>query len=141
MRVTEIIFGVGALAVAAAHAQDAPSKIAEGEVEEITVVGTRITGSKVTEALPVSVYSSAQIEATGAVSGDDLLRTIPQMGNVAFNPTNGPQTSNSARGDVSSIDLGGAGLGNTLVLLNGRRMVSYPTSQSEGGVQIGRAHV
>ena len=136
MRVTEIIFGVGALAVAAAHAQDAPSKIAEGEVEEITVVGTRITGSKVTEALPVSVYSSAQIEATGAVSGDDLLRTIPQMGNVAFNPTNGPQTSNSARGDVSSIDLRGAGLGNTLVLLNGRRMVSYPTSQSEGGVPL-----
>ena len=131
------IFGVGLLAVTAiAHAQDEASKSAAVELEEVSVVGTRITGSKVSEALPVSVYSSEQIQSTGAVSGDDLLRTVPQMGNVAINPTNGPQTSNTARGDVSSIDLRGAGLGNTLVLLNGRRMVAYPTSQSEGGVPL-----
>ena len=106
------------------------------EVEEITVVGTRIAGARAAEALPVTIMSAEQIQALGAVSGDDLLRSVPAMGNVSFNPTNGQQTNNSARGDISSIDLRGAGIGDTLVLLNGRRMVEYPTSQSKGGVPL-----
>ena len=106
------------------------------DLEEVTVVGTHIAGSKAAGALPVTVMSSDQIQATGAVSGEDLLRTVPSMGNVTFNPTNGQQTNNSARGDISSIDLRGAGIGDTLVLLNGRRMVAYPTSQSKGGVPL-----
>src|SRR5687767_10874072 len=59
---------------------------------EIVVVGTQIRGSRVTEALPVSVLDRNQIDATGALSGDDLIRAIPQMGEVAFNPSNNPQT-------------------------------------------------
>ena len=121
---------------------DEPREVASGsepaaaDLQEITVVGTRIVGSKAAGALPVTVTTAAQIEATGAVSGDDLLRTLPSMGGVSFNPTNGQQTNNSARGDVASIDLRGAGIGDTLVLLNGRRMVEYPTSQSKGGVPL-----
>jgi len=140
------IFGISVLAAPPASATapsvaDAPAPAASdnpnyAELQEVTVVGTRIAGSKAAEALPVTVLSSEQIEATGAVSGDDLLRSIPAMGNVTFNPTNGQQTNNSARGDISSIDLRGAGLGDTLVLLNGRRMVEYPTSQSKGGVPL-----
>ena len=42
---------------------------------------------------------------------------------------NNPQTSNSARGDVNSVNLRSLGVGNTLVLLNGRRLVQHPTSQ------------
>ena len=106
------------------------------DLQEVTVVGTRIVGSKAAGALPVTVTTSEQIEATGAVTGDDLLRTLPSMGGVSFNPTNGQQTNNSARGDIASIDLRGAGIGDTLVLLNGRRMVEYPTSQSKGGVPL-----
>jgi iron complex outermembrane receptor protein len=106
------------------------------DLQEITVVGTRIGGARAAEALPVTVVSANEIQALGAVSGDDLLRSVPSMGNVTFNPTNGQQTNNSARGDISSIDLRGAGIGDTLVLLNGRRMVEYPTSQSKGGVPL-----
>ena len=108
---------------AAQAAQTAPAP-------DIVVVGSQIRGSKVTEALPVSVYDDNQIAATGAVSGDELLRSIPQMGDVDFNPSNNPQTSNAARGDVSSIDLRNLGAGNTLVLINGRRMVQHPVSQA-----------
>ena len=136
--------GTGLLQAAPAYAQDATggsaTKVADSErpetVEEITVVGTRIAGARAAEALPVTVVTSDQIEALGAVSGDDLLRSVPAMGNVSFNPTNGQQTNNSARGDIASIDLRGAGIGDTLVLLNGRRMVEYPTSQSKGGVPL-----
>lgn len=136
------VAALGLLGATGAHAAEAeviqtarsPQPVAE--VEEVEVVGSRIKGAKTTEALPVSVITADQIAATGAVTGDDLLRTIPQMGGVAFNASNGQQTSNSARGDIASIDLRGAGLGNTLVLLNGRRNVSYPTSQSKGNVPL-----
>lgn len=99
------------------------------QVEDIVVVGSQIRGASVTAALPVTVLGQEQIAATGAVTGDDLLRTIPQMGDVLFSAANNAQTSNAARGDVNSVNLRSLGVGNTLVLLNGRRIVSHPTSQ------------
>jgi outer membrane receptor protein involved in Fe transport len=138
-----------ALATAGAWAQEAPAPVAQdsgspaptdedsAEVKDIVVVGSQIRGSAVTAALPVTVLDSKQIDATGALSGDDLIRSIPQMGDVTFNPSNNPQTSNAARGDVNSINLRNLGVGNTLVLLNGRRLVSHPTSQAgEGNVPV-----
>jgi outer membrane receptor protein involved in Fe transport len=98
-------------------------------VDDIVVVGSQIRGADVTAALPVTVLSEEQILATGAVNGDDLLRSIPQMGDVLFSAANNAQTSNAARGDVNSVNLRSLGVGNTLVLLNGRRIVQHPTSQ------------
>lgn len=123
------------LAAGAAMAQTAapaPSQDAEPEaaqVEEVVVVGSQIRGARTTGALPVTVLGQEEIAATGAVSGDDLFRSIPQMGDVLFDSANNPQTSNSARGDVNSVNLRSLGVGNTLVLLNGRRLVQHPTSQ------------
>lgn len=100
-----------------------------GDASDIVVVGTRIEGARVTEALPVVVLDQDRIDAVGAVSGDELIRSIPQMGDVSFNPGNNAQTSNAARGDVGSVNLRSLGVGNTLVLLNGRRIVTHPASQ------------
>lgn len=116
----------------AALAQEAPttgSGEQASQVEDVVVVGTNIRGARTTAALPVVVADREQIEATGATTGDELLRTIPQMGDVLFDSANNPQTSNSARGDVNSVNLRSLGVGNTLVLLNGRRLVQHPTSQ------------
>jgi len=104
---------------------------APSELEEIVVVGSQIQGSKVTAALPVTVVDATQIQATAAGSGDELFRTIPQAGNVTFNSSFLPGSSNSARGDVNSISLRNLGAGNTLVLINGRRTVYHPTTQAE----------
>jgi iron complex outermembrane receptor protein len=52
------------------------------------VVGSQIKGAKTTAALPVTVLDNNQIAATGAVSGDDLFRSIPIMGDVFINPSN-----------------------------------------------------
>ena len=101
--------------------------------EDIVVVGSRIRGTVATAALPVTIIDQKAIDATGAVSGDDLFRSIPQIGDVTFNASNNPQTSNAARGDVNSINLRSLGVGNTLVLLNGRRMVQHPSSQAGDG--------
>ncbi len=122
----------------AAPPKAAPAPVAEEPrtLDQVVVVGSHIAGTATTDALPVLVLDAEQIEATGAVSGDELLRTIPQMGDVLFDASNNPQTSNAARGDVNSVNLRSLGVGNTLVLLNGRRLVQHPTSQgtSDTGV-------
>ena len=114
----------GVAIAGAAAAQDAT-------VDEIVVVGSQIEGSKVTAALPVTVVGAEQLAATAATSGDDLFRSIPQMGDVSFNSGYLPNSSNSARGDVGSVNLRNLGVGNTLVLLNGRRVVAHPTSRAD----------
>lgn len=124
-----------------AAAQDAAGTTATEQVEqavdgdptsaEVLVVGSRIKGSSVTAALPVTVVDSAQIANTGALNGDELFRSIPQMGDVSFNSSYLPNSSNSARGDVGSVNLRNLGVGNTLVLLNGRRVVNHPTSRAD----------
>src|SRR6476660_327539 len=128
---------VGLLAsatAAAAQTPPAPPVAADDQdeattVDDVVVVGSQIRGAAVNAALPVTVLGEEQILATGAVNGDDLLRSIPQMGDVLFSAANNPQTSNAARGDVNSVNLRSLGVGNTLVLLNGRRIISHPTSQ------------
>lgn len=109
-------------------AQSAPADDAT-TLDKVVVVGSHIQGAATTDALPVLVVGAEQIDAAGAISGDELMRTIPQMGDVLFDASNNPQTSNAARGDVNSVNLRSLGVGNTLVLLNGRRLVQHPTSQ------------
>lgn len=108
---------------------DAPASAAAPPEQEIVIVGSRIEGAST--ALPVRVVSENYLDASGATSGDELLRTIPQMGDVLFNASSNANSSNSARGDVSSVNLRNLGVGNTLVLLNGRRMVNHPTSRAD----------
>lgn len=98
-------------------------------LDKVEVVGSHIRGAAATAALPVVVLGQDKIDAAAAVSGDELFRSIPQMGDVLFDASNSAQTSNAARGDVNSVNLRSLGVGNTLVLLNGRRMVQHPTSQ------------
>lgn len=125
-----LLISAGAALAQDAAPQSTPAQEAEAaQVEDIVVVGSQIRGASTTAALPVTVVTQEEIIATGAVSGDDLLRSIPQMGDVLFSSANNPQTSNAARGDVNSVNLRSLGVGNTLVLLNGRRIVQHPTSQ------------
>ena len=98
--------------------------------QEIVVIGTQIQGAQIDDVLPVTVLDEQAIENTGAASGDELFRSIPQAGTVAFNEQNS-DTVNSARGDVGSINLRDLGTGNTLLLINGRRMTLHPGFQTE----------
>lgn len=100
-------------------------------LDTVSVVGSQIAGGSAAAALQVTSLDRQQVDATGATGGDELYRTIPQMGDVSFNPTNGATSSNFSRGDVGSVDLRGLGVGNTLMLLNGRRTVVHPGSQAD----------
>lgn len=102
------------------------------DIEEITVTGTQIKGVPMSGALPVSVVDFEDIEAFGIDSGEELLDFIPENGNNFFNEAENISGGvNSARGDVGAFNLRSLGTGNTLVLLNGRRLVMAPQYQTE----------
>lgn len=116
-----------------ALAEDKPK---DEDIEKISIVGSNIKINRDTGALPVTTVTEDDILNSGALSGDELLAEIPQVGDVGFNEARAGAGVNDARGDVSSINLRGAGSGNTLTLLNGRRLVLHPGTQSENRVPI-----
>jgi outer membrane receptor protein involved in Fe transport len=66
------------LIAASANAQEQDEPL-----EEITVTGTQIKGAKISDALAVSVFSSEDIEILGVESGEELLDSIPEIGQKA----------------------------------------------------------
>jgi iron complex outermembrane recepter protein len=136
LRITSLMGGISLIASAsAAMAQDAPQTDAPAD-DEIVVIGSQIKGADVAGSLPVTVLGEQDIDAIAATNGDELFRAIPQAGDVAFNESRDAGGINDARGDVASINLRALGTGNTLVLLNGRRMVLHPGTQSENLVPV-----
>ena len=102
------------------------------DVEEVVVVGSQIKGAKITGVLPVTIISAEDVDNLGIDSGDELLENMVEQGNNYFNEAE--ETSggvNAARGDVGAYNLRNMGVGNTLVLLNGRRLVNNAGYQTE----------
>ena len=124
---------VGALlATAAFPAQAQDEAPAPGAAQDaIVITGSRIAGSRIDDVLPITVLDETAVETTGAASGEELFNAIPQVGTTAFNEQNTTGGVNGARGDVASINLRELGTGNTLSLINGRRMNLHPGFQTE----------
>ena len=103
-----------------------------GDIEEVIVTGSQIKGAAINDALSVSVVDMQAIDDFGIESGDELLDVIPEQGQNFFNEAENISGGvNSARGDVGAFNLRNIGTGNTLVLLNGRRVVNSATFQTE----------
>ncbi|MGH1470951.1 MAG: TonB-dependent receptor domain-containing protein [Cellvibrionaceae bacterium] len=110
----------------------AQEEVPEGKIDEIIVVGTQIKGAQISEALPITVMTDIDIEALGVNSGDELLEFMAEQGQNFFSEAENVSGGvNSARGDIGAINLRNLGTGNTLVLLNGRRMVNSAAYQTE----------
>lgn len=102
------------------------------QIDEITVTGTHIKGAKITDALAVTVLSAEDIELLGVDSGDELIDLLPENGQNFFSEAENISGGvNSARGDIGAFNLRNLGTGNTLVLLNGRRLVNAASYQTE----------
>ena len=128
-----LLSSTGLMTATMAQAQDAATPATQPAAEaeaDIVVTGSRIQGAQINDVLPVTVLDEQAIENTGASSGDELFRAIPQIGTVAFNEQNAT-TQNNVRGDVGSVNLRDLGTGNTLLLINGRRMNLHPGFQTE----------
>jgi len=114
----------------AAHAQENTAPVSP-TLEEVTVTGTSIKRTD-DAALPVTIVSPEAMDLRDASTPVDLLTSLPAVVNVPINDSN--QGGVSARGDISSVNLRGIGSGNTLVLLNGRRVAAHGISSTEDGV-------
>jgi outer membrane receptor protein involved in Fe transport len=111
---------------------DASADQEETDIEEVIVTGSQIRGAAISDALSVSVISSEDIEVLGIESGDELLDAMPEQGQNFFNEAENISGGvNSARGDIGAFNLRNIGTGNTLVLMNGRRVVNSATYQTE----------
>lgn len=129
--------GIVAAMISPARAQQtsASAQIAVEEEEadsQIVVVGSRIRTGIEPGSTPVQILSGERLEDAASATADEILRSIPQNSNVNFNSE--ASGVNDARGDVSTVNLRGIGSGNTLILLNGRRLVNHPTTQTENDV-------
>ena len=103
----------------------------DADVEEVVVVGSQIKGAKITGSLPVTVITAEDIESLAVESGEELFAELAENGNNGFNQTDFSGGYNASRGDVGSLDLRNIGTGNTVTLLNGRRLVQSPGYATE----------
>jgi iron complex outermembrane receptor protein len=124
--------GAGAgLISTSAYAQE-PDASEAPVLEEVIVVGSQIRGASISSALSVSVLDARDIESMGVESGAELFQLIPENGQNFFNEAENISGGvNSGRGDVGAFNLRNIGTGNTLVLLNGRRLVNSAAYQTE----------
>lgn len=111
----------------AATTRDDPIKL-----EAFTVTGSNIKRLDFEKVLPITSVTMEQIDIRAASQPAELLTALPEVTGLPGNET--ATLGATARGDNSSVSLRGIPSGNTLILLNGRRVVPHPISQNEAGV-------
>lgn len=128
LALSTLVLGMAANTASAQNEADSDDE----EIDEIITVGSQIKGANIRDALAVSVVTAAEIEALGVDSGDELLEFMAEQGqNFFVESENISGGVNAARGDIGAYNLRNLGTGNTLVLLNGRRMVNAASYQTE----------
>lgn len=105
-------------ALTAVAQQDAPPVEKLARVE---VTGSNIARTDIESALPVQVLTREDIERSGSATVAELMSKV--SANVLGH--NDQLSIDSPTPGLSSINLRGIGSGNTLVLLNGRRVANY----------------
>ena len=106
-----------------AQAQDAAPADDSAPAGDIVVTGSRLHNANLEQAAPIMAVSAAEIKLTGQVNIENILKDLPQLLPGATGASNNP-------GDgAATADLRGLGAVRTLVLVNGRRYVSYDTQQ------------
>lgn len=101
------------------------------QLEAFAVTGSNIKRLDQEKVLPVTIFSKDLMESRNAITPVEMLTALPQVTNVPLNET----TSGGAnsRGDNANVNLRGIGSGNTLVLLNGRRLAPHPVTSPDAG--------
>ncbi|WDE07025.1 TonB-dependent receptor [Thalassomonas viridans] len=109
-----MMFGAGVTATISTQAMSAEAD----EVERIQVTGSSIKRTDMEGALPVTVISRAEIDASGVVNTADLMQQMPAMQGF----TTASDSVGGGGGGVQSASIHNIGEQYTLVLVNGRRI-------------------
>ena len=90
----------------------------DGDLEDILVTGSRIARPDFEAPSPIVTLPAAAFEQTAAVSVERTLNTLPQFAASATGTSNNPANDGQA-----NVSLRGIGVAQTLVLLDGRRLM------------------
>ncbi|MEM5518473.1 TonB-dependent receptor [Henriciella sp. AS95] len=131
-----LVLALGTTFVAAATAQedDAPVVVEsttdadsgeELRQTKVTVTGSFIAGTPEDAALPVDVFNSAELDASGISSPLEFIKSLPSVGSVLGDTNQFSATAQGAQG-TGSINLRNLGSTRNLVLMNGRRTINSP---------------
>ena len=112
-----------------AHAQDADEEVDARKV--IVVTGSYIRGTPEDAAVPVDVYTSADLAQNGVSSPLEFIKDLPEVGSV-LGDSNQFSTAAQANQGFGSINLRNLGPTRTLVLFNGRRTLTAPGAVGGG---------
>ena len=125
---------MGASLIPSVVAQSGSSSTASEEkkdesvkLEKFEVTGSRIPRAEVEGASPIKVITRAEIQASGRSNAAELLREIPEASAIGINESG---TISAVRG-ANALDLRNLGANNTLVIVDGRRVVL--TGNNSGG--------
>ncbi|MEX5747651.1 TonB-dependent receptor plug domain-containing protein [Massilia sp. X63] len=96
-------------------------------MERVQITGSRINlrQEQLSGVGPVTVIDAETIQRSGAISVETLLQRLPSSAGTAGNQSSAYWTSNGY--GTTQVNLRGLGIDRTLVLLNGRRVVSGGT--------------
>jgi iron complex outermembrane receptor protein len=117
------------IASAAVYAQQQPAAPAQKQ-ERIEVTGSNIKRIDSETASPVQVITRKDIERAGVSTLNDVLQNISGAGSGLDD-----RFTNGFAPGAGAVNLRGLGFNSTLVLVNGRRLPTYPFAQQVGTAQ------
>jgi len=94
---------------------------AGGSADAIVVTGSRIARPNLDSAVPITSISVQELTSTGNVSIGDALNQLPALRST-FSQSNSTRFIGTA--GINALDLRGLGTARTLVLVDGRRIVT-----------------
>ncbi|HEY8573136.1 TonB-dependent receptor domain-containing protein [Phenylobacterium sp.] len=124
-----------ALGWAAEAAAQQASAAPTNEVTEVVVTGSFIRGTPEDAALPVDVLGAEELEKQGSPSTVELMKALPASNGVIGDTNQFDARAQGAEG-AATVNLRGLGAARTLVLFNGRRMVTAPIGQGAPDINL-----
>jgi len=117
---------------AVAAPAEAPAAVAGSTEKAVTLEKVRVTGSRIAKAVgdgagAVVTLSRADIDASGAQSVAEVVRTVTGNSQGSFTSVSGSSGQGAA-----TVSLRGLGEDRTLVLINGHRVATSPALQGSG---------
>src|SRR6202789_254759 len=107
-----------------AHAQQSTAAAQGPELQEIVVTGSLIKRTDTETPSPVQIITDQDLKNSGYTNVVDVLRNLSANGSGTLNQGFGQAFAAGGSG----IALRGLSVGDTLTLIDGERMVSYPLS-------------
>lgn len=112
---------------------DQPEDIAGTAEPSVVVTGTRINRPGLTSSAPITSLTGAELTARGQINVGDILNQLPQF-RATFSQANSGRFIGTA--GINALDLRGLGTARTLVLIDGRRIVTATPGVNRPDINI-----